>query len=115
MVDSRQSRVVSRESNVESRKSRVERREPTMPTRQDRTSWMAWLAVAALAALVSARSPAAATARDARPFAVVLVSANAEWKVVKAAYARADLHPSPWGESFETLLPVGSQRQLVVF
>jgi adenosylhomocysteine nucleosidase len=46
---------------------------------------------------------------------VVLVSANAEWKVVKAAYPGADLRPSPWGEYFETALRVGSRGRRVVF
>jgi adenosylhomocysteine nucleosidase len=43
--------------------------------------------------------PAAPT--DAPPKAVVIVSANTEWKVVKQIYPDARYEPTPWGESFE--------------
>lgn len=45
---------------------------------------------------------ACATARS--PKAVVLVSANMEWKVVKAAYPHTPMEPTPWGETFETTI-----------
>jgi adenosylhomocysteine nucleosidase len=49
-----------------------------------------------------------ATARPAPPKAVVVVSANMEWKVVKAAYPDARMQATPWGDTFETTL--GGQR-----
>lgn len=40
----------------------------------------------------------------ARPKAVVVVSANMEWKVVKAAYPDVRMQATPWGETFETTI-----------
>ena len=49
-----------------------------------------------------------ATARPAPPKAVVVVSANMEWKVVKAAYPDAHVETTPWGDAFEST--IGGQR-----
>jgi adenosylhomocysteine nucleosidase len=35
------------------------------------------------------------------PKAVVIVSANMEWKAVKAAFPDVKMEPTPWGETFE--------------
>jgi adenosylhomocysteine nucleosidase len=43
-----------------------------------------------------------ASARPVPPKAVVVVSANMEWKVVKAAYPAVQMEVTPWGETFET-------------
>jgi adenosylhomocysteine nucleosidase len=46
---------------------------------------------------------------------VVLVSANAEWQVVKSVYPRTRYRQSPWGEFFETDLAAGRRPRHVVF
>ena len=46
----------------------------------------------------------AATPRAIPPKAVVIVSANAEWKVVRSLYPAARYEPTPWGEQFELVL-----------
>jgi adenosylhomocysteine nucleosidase len=45
------------------------------------------------------------------PKAVVIVSANMEWKAVKARYPSVTYQPTPWGESFETT--IGTSRVVV--
>lgn len=47
--------------------------------------------------------PPATSAAEAivPPKAVVIVSANAEWKIVKQLYPDAAYQPTPWGETFE--------------
>jgi adenosylhomocysteine nucleosidase len=42
------------------------------------------------------------------PKAVVIVSANMEWKVVKAAYPEARMATTPWGETFD--VAIGGER-----
>jgi adenosylhomocysteine nucleosidase len=42
------------------------------------------------------------------PKAVVIVSANMEWKVVKAAYPEARMTTTPWGETFD--VAIGGER-----
>jgi adenosylhomocysteine nucleosidase len=56
-------------------------------------------------ALVSIGCARPAAPVAAPPKAVVLVSANAEWKVVKQVYPDARYEPTPWGESFELDIP----------
>ncbi len=46
----------------------------------------------------------AATPRAVPPKAVVVVSANTEWKVVKSLYPQAHYETTPWGEQFELVL-----------
>lgn len=53
-----------------------------------------------------------ATARPAPPKAVVVVSANMEWKVVKAAYPAAHMEATPWGEAFEATI---ANERVVMF
>jgi adenosylhomocysteine nucleosidase len=48
------------------------------------------------------------------PHAVVIVSANTEWKVVKAVFPEAKLTPTPWGESFEHVFDAGGKPARVV-
>lgn len=48
-----------------------------------------------------AHSTPSAPAPAAPPKAVVIVSANAEWKLVKELYPDAPYQPTPWGETFE--------------
>ncbi|NVB79247.1 MAG: hypothetical protein HOV81_12670 [Kofleriaceae bacterium] len=49
-----------------------------------------------------------ATARPVAPKAVVVVSANMEWKVVKAAYPDVAMEQTPWGDMFE--VSIGGDR-----
>ena len=53
----------------------------------------------ALLVLVACSHPAQPT--PAPPKAVVVISANTEWKVVKALYPSVQMQPTPWGETFE--------------
>jgi adenosylhomocysteine nucleosidase len=46
---------------------------------------------------------------------LVIISANAEWDVVKEVFASATIQRSPWGEYFETEIPVGSRSEHVLF
>jgi len=64
-------------------------------------------------ATASAERPGGAAA--APPRAVVIVSANMEWRVVKAVYPDARYEPTPWGETFERTLDVGGRPARVVF
>lgn len=50
-----------------------------------------------------------------QPKAVVIVSANMEWRVVKAVYPDARLERTPWGEAFERSLTVNGRPTRVVF
>ena len=60
---------------------------------------MKWLFVAMFAGAC-----ACAPGRQVPPKAVVVVSANMEWKVVKAAYPAARMEKTPWGETFEATI-----------
>lgn len=42
----------------------------------------------------------------------MIVSANLEWKVVKAAYSGVAMQPTPWGETFE--LTIGNERVVML-
>jgi adenosylhomocysteine nucleosidase len=70
---------------------------------------------------LSASWSAAAWAQAATPprggsdVIVVVVSANAEWKVVKAVYPQAAYRRSPWGEFFETTVRAAGRERAVVF
>jgi adenosylhomocysteine nucleosidase len=58
---------------------------------------MRWFVLALVGCATSApRAPV-----PTPPKAVVIVSANAEWKVVKAVYPDARMDTTPWGEMFE--------------
>lgn len=57
------------------------------------------LVLLTLAAACSAR--AAVPVEPPPPKAVVVISANAEWKVVRAVYPDARPEQTPWGETFE--------------
>jgi adenosylhomocysteine nucleosidase len=70
---------------------------------------VAWLGCGG-AATVERATPAAAS-----PKAVVIVSANMEWRVVKAVYPDARFEQTPWGEAFERSLDVGGRPARVVF
>lgn len=74
------------------------------------------LLVAYIGCSRGAGGPAAAPpATAAPPKAVIVVSANTEWKVVKAVYPDARLEQTPWGEAFERTLDVGGRPARVVF
>lgn len=51
----------------------------------------------------------------APPKAVIVVSANMEWRVVKAVYPDARFEQTPWGEAFERTLDVDGRPTRVVF
>jgi adenosylhomocysteine nucleosidase len=57
-----------------------------------------------LACLGCGNSTAPATPAAAPPKAVVMVSANTEWKVVKALYPDVRYEATPWGETFERMI-----------
>lgn len=67
---------------------------------------VAWLGCAGRGTTPAAAPP---------PKAVVIVSANAEWKVVKAVYSDARYEATPWGETFEQTFDVGGRAERVVF
>jgi len=46
---------------------------------------------------------------------VVLISANAEWTVVKALHPDAVCSRSPWGEYFQTTMQLPTRKQIVIF
>jgi adenosylhomocysteine nucleosidase len=62
---------------------------------------------------VTAERPAAPAA--APPKAVVVVSANMEWRVVRAVFPDVRVEQTPWGEAFERSLDVGGRPARVVF
>jgi adenosylhomocysteine nucleosidase len=72
---------------------RTEQREPCS---QAILRAMRWIVLALVACASPPRAPAPTT-----PKAVVIVSANTEWKVVKAVYPNARMDTTPWGETFE--------------
>jgi adenosylhomocysteine nucleosidase len=67
--------------------------------------------------VLACRSPhgAPTPAPAASLLAVVVVSANTEWRVVRAFYPDAVPAPTPWGESFERTLDVAGTPTKVVF
>ena len=81
-----------------------------------------WIAIRVLllVAWLGCGATAPATERPAAPAAaplkaVVVVSANTEWRVVKAVYPDARMEQTPWGEAFERALDVGGRPARVVF
>lgn len=58
--------------------------------------------------LVSCRS-------DEKIEKVIMISANAEWKVVREVFPEETTLHSPWGEYFLKTLPVGNSEETVVF
>jgi adenosylhomocysteine nucleosidase len=56
-----------------------------------------------------------ATRENASAPVIVLVSANAEWKVVRASRPAASVETSPWGEHFRETIAIGDTRRRVVF
>jgi len=46
---------------------------------------------------------------------VVLISDNAEWRVVRSRYSREACAPSPWGEFFQTAIGEGKPARNVIF
>lgn len=46
---------------------------------------------------------------------VVLISANAEWRVVKSVFPNEKYQPTPWGEFFETQMEAGKEKKSVIF
>jgi len=71
---------------------------------------LAWLACAGGGA-----SERPAPSAGTPPHAVIVVSANTEWRVVKAVYPDARLEQTPWGETFERTLDVSGRPVRVVF
>jgi adenosylhomocysteine nucleosidase len=51
----------------------------------------------------------------APPPLVVIISADTEWKMVRAAFPSASISPSPWGEFFAHRLPGGTATSPMVF
>ncbi|MBI3482633.1 MAG: hypothetical protein HY015_06600 [Bacteroidetes bacterium] len=52
---------------------------------------------------------------DASHKVVVLISANAEWKVVKSIFSKEDYQPTPWGEFFQTKIKSSKGEVPVIF
>jgi len=55
------------------------------------------------------------SSRETRIDKVVLVSANAEWKVVKDIFPHEAILRSPWGEYFVKDIAVGDATEPVIF
>jgi adenosylhomocysteine nucleosidase len=68
-------------------------------------------AAASPADMAAPQPPAPSTAG----IVVVLVSANAEWAVVKALHPDAACSRSPWGEYFQTTVQLPARKQAVIF
>jgi adenosylhomocysteine nucleosidase len=86
-----------------------------LPVRRPRLGAALWM-LAGLVWAGCARSDAVDVAgRTGTGPVTVLVSANAEWQVVKGAYPRALYLRSPWGEFFEAEVRAGSRMRRVVF
>jgi adenosylhomocysteine nucleosidase len=64
--------------------------------------------------IVDRQRPVPSTAPPAG-VVVVIVSANAEWRVVRTVYPKAEYQVSPWGEFFDTTVTNGAGRSRVVF
>lgn len=64
--------------------------------------------------VVACAKPAQVPVAATPPHAVVIVSANMEWKVVKALFPEARMDQTPWGESFERTFEVGGKPMRVV-
>jgi adenosylhomocysteine nucleosidase len=77
----------------------------------------AWGAVILLLATAAAAAPQAAGQAPEPVSAAVLVSANAEWVVVRALFPNEIYKKSPFGEYFarDFRLPDGSSRRVLVF
>jgi adenosylhomocysteine nucleosidase len=73
------------------------------------------LAYAFVAPVSGIASRQAAVAAPGSGPVVILISADAEWRVVKAIYRTATYQQSPWGEYFEAAIRLGSDQQRVVF
>ena len=71
-----------------------------------------WL-LAALA--LGCRAPVPAPPETPRTNLLVLISASAEWKVVRERFSGASVERSPYGDWFETDLPGGDDRPVVFF
>lgn len=46
---------------------------------------------------------------------VILISANAEWKIVKSVFTKENYHPTPWGEYFQTEIESSKGKTSVIF
>jgi adenosylhomocysteine nucleosidase len=88
---------------------------PRRPGAAHRLVLLLALTVLALSGSAPARAQAAAPPREGSGLVVVVVSANAEWTVVKAAYPKAEYQRSPWGEFFETTIRAAGLERPVVF
>ena len=73
------------------------------------------IAILSLPRGATARPQASAPPRNDSGVVVVVVSANAEWTVVKAVYPQAAYRRSPWGEYFETTIRAGGRERAIVF
>jgi adenosylhomocysteine nucleosidase len=62
---------------------------------------LSWALAVLLSAAVAGADAATTPGLSGRERIVVLVSANAEWAIVKAAYPGARYRQSPWGQFFE--------------
>jgi adenosylhomocysteine nucleosidase len=60
-------------------------------------------------------APAPSNPTGSRGSVVVLVSANAEWKVVRSLHPGVVVQRSPWGEYFETDVGAGPSARRVLF
>jgi adenosylhomocysteine nucleosidase len=53
--------------------------------------------------------------RNRTPEIVVLISANAEWKVVKSIFTKENYQQTPWGEFFQTEIEGSNRKTSVIF
>lgn len=58
---------------------------------------------------------AGSCAQKDSPRIVVLISANAEWKVVRSVFPNEKFQPTPWGEFFQTQIETKNGKTPVIF
>jgi adenosylhomocysteine nucleosidase len=61
------------------------------------------------------KPPGAVVPEAGVPKAVVIVSANMEWKAVKEVYPDVRMQKTPWGETFERTVDVAGSPTTIVF
>lgn len=53
--------------------------------------------------------------KKSEPEIIIVVSANAEWKVIKSIFQKENYQPTPWGEFFETKIATTKNQVSVIF
>ncbi len=56
-----------------------------------------------------------ACTKNTSPKIIILISANAEWKVVKSVFSNENYQPTPWGEYFQVEIESSKGKTPVIF